>query len=65
MTLTRTNALIAAGIALVNSIVPFLQLIGVFHLTPDALAALYLVVSNFGTVLGLIFASSPATNVDA
>ena len=60
--MTRTNALIAALIALVNSIIPFLQIIGVLSLTSDGLAALYLVVSNFGTVLGLVFASSPITN---
>ena len=62
MTVTRTNALIAALIALINSIIPFLQIIGVLSLTSDGLAALYLIVSNFGTVLGLVFASTPATN---
>ncbi len=62
MTVTRVNALIAAGIVLINSIIPFLQLVGAFHLTADALAALYLVISNFGTLLGLIFASTPVTN---
>jgi len=62
MTLTRTNAIVAALIALVNSIIPFLQIVGVFHLTPDGLAALYLVVSNAGTLFGLILASTAATN---
>ena len=62
MTVTRVNALIAAGIALVNSIIPFLQLVGVIHLTSDAVAALYIVISNIGTVFGLIFASTPLTN---
>jgi hypothetical protein len=65
VTLTRTNALIAAAITLVNSIFPFLQLIGVLHLTSDGMAALYLVVSNAGTVIGLVFASTPATNTPA
>lgn len=63
MTVTRTNALIAAAIALVNSIIPFLLLIGAFSLTEKALAALYLVISNFATFIGLLFASTPATNV--
>ena len=65
MTLTRTNALIAAGVALVNSIVPFLILTGALHWTADTVAAFYLIVSNFGTVVGLIFASSPITNTPA
>lgn len=62
MTLTKPNAIIAAVIALVNSIIPFLQIIGVLDLTPDGLAALYLVVSNAGTVVGLLFASTDVTN---
>lgn len=65
MTITRTNALIAAGIALVNSIIPFFVIIGVLHLASDGLAALYLVVSNSATMLGLVFASTPVTNVPA
>jgi len=59
---TRLNAIIAATIVLVNSVIPALQLLGAFHLTSDALAAVYLVVSNLGTLIGLIFAQSPATN---
>lgn len=62
MTLTKTNAVIAALIALVNSIFPLLQILGVIDLTPDGMAAVYLVVSNVGTVAGLILAGSPVTN---
>ncbi len=63
MTLTRTNALVAAGIAFVNSVFPFLVLVGVLDWTPETIAAAYLVVSNLLTTIGLIFASSPTTNV--
>lgn len=63
MTVTRTNAIIAAVLALVNSIIPFLQIVGVLDLTSDGMAALYLIISNLATVVGLVFASSPATNV--
>lgn len=62
MTVTRTNALIAAAIATINSIFPFLVLIGVLDWTPDQVAGAYLVVSNLGTFVGLLFASSPVTN---
>lgn len=63
MVVTRVNAIIAAVIALVNSIIPFLVLINVLHLGNDAIAALYLIISNAATLFGLIFASTPATNV--
>jgi len=62
MQLTRTNAIVAAVIATVNSIFPFLVLIGVLDWTPDQVAGAYLVVSNAATTVGLIFASSPVTN---
>ena len=63
MQLTRTNALIAAGLAIVNSLLPFLVLIGALDWTPDEVAACYLVVSNVGTFVGLLFASTTSTNV--
>ena len=62
MTGTRVNQLVAAGIAFVNSVVPVLVLTGAVSLTTDAVAAIYLAVSNFGTVVGLIFAQSDTTN---
>lgn len=62
MQLTRTNALIAAGIAVVNSLLPFLVLIGVLTWTSDQMAGAYLVVSNVGTFIGLLFASTSSTN---
>lgn len=64
MTGTRLNQIVAAGIAFVNSIFPLLVLTGAVDWTPDTLAAVYLVVSNFFTLLGLILAQSPATNTD-
>lgn len=62
---SRLNALVAAGIALVNSIIPFLILVGALTWTPDTVAAAYLIVSNVGTFIGLCFAQSSATNTDA
>ena len=62
MTVTRTNALIAAGIAVVNSLFPFLVLIGALSWDADQIAGAYLVISNLGTFIGLLFASSPVTN---
>lgn len=62
---TRVNQLVAAGIAFVNSIIPVLVLTGAVSLTSDAVAAIYLAVSNFFTIVGLIFAESPATNTNA
>ena len=49
MTLTRTNALIAAALAIVNSLLPFLVLIDVLHWNADQIAGAYLVVSNVAT----------------
>jgi len=62
---SKLNGVIAAGIALANSVVPLLQLLGVIHLTSDGVAAVYLVISNLGTFVGLLFAQSPATNTGA
>ena len=62
MTVTRTNTLIAAAIATVNSTIPVLILTGAVSLTEQAVAAVYLAVSNLGTFVGLLFASSPVTN---
>lgn len=62
MTGTKLNQVIAAGIALVNSVIPFLILVGALHWTADTVAAAYLIVSNVGTFVGLLFAQSGATN---
>ncbi len=62
LVITRTNALVAAGISLVNSLIPFLVLVGAIHLTSDGVAGAYLVVSNAGTFVGLLFAGSSITN---
>lgn len=62
MSLTRTNALIAGVMAIVNSLFPALILLGVVDWTPDQVAAVVLVISNSLTFVGLLFASSPVTN---
>jgi hypothetical protein len=61
--LTRTNVLVAAGIQAANSIVPFLVIVGAVSWTSEAVAASAYVVTSFGTFIGLLFASTPATNV--
>lgn len=65
MTLTRPNALIAAGIALVNAIIPFLVLISVLSWDGEQVASAMGIVSLAGTFIGLLFASTPATNTPA
>ena len=60
---SRLNALIAGLMAIVNSVFPFLILIGVLHWTADEIAACVLVISNVLTFVGLLFAQSDATNV--
>lgn len=59
---SKLNAVIAAVIALVNSIIPALNILGVVHLSSDQMSALYLVVSNAATVVGLLLAQSKTTN---
>lgn len=59
---TTLNAVVAGGISTVNSIIPFLILVGVLHWTADAVAAAYLVVSNIGTFVGLMIALAKASN---
>lgn len=61
---TKLNALIAGAIALVNSIIPALTVLNVVSLTSDQMAAIYLVVSNTATFVGLLFANNPSTNTE-
>ena len=60
---TKLNRVIAAGIALVNAIIPFLVLIGAVSLSPEGVAGAMGIVSLAGTFVGLLFAQSDATNV--
>ena len=62
MTLTRNNALVAAIIATVNSVFPFLVLVGVLDWSADTIAAAMLVVTNTVTMGGLMFSGTPASN---
>lgn len=65
MQLTRVNALIAGVMAIVNSLFPALILLNVIHWSTDQVAGVVLVISNTLTFVGLLFASTTATNVDA
>lgn len=62
MTVTRVNVIIAAIMAVVNSVFPALILLNVIHWTSDQTAAVVLVISNTLTLIGLLFASTPVTN---
>ncbi len=63
MTVTKVNALIAGVMAIVNSLFPALILLDVVHWSTDQTAAVVLVISNALTFVGLLFASTTATNV--
>jgi len=62
MNLTRANTVIAAVMAVVNSLFPFLIVIGVLNWTGEQTAACILVISNLVTLGGLFLASTPVTN---
>ena len=50
------DGIAAAVIATVNSVFPFLVLVGVLDWTPDTIAGAMLVVTNVVTLGGLLFA---------
>lgn len=62
MTGSRLNQINAAVFAVVQSLIPALILLGVLDWTADTTAAVLLVVTNTLTLVGLVFAQSPATN---
>lgn len=57
----KSNAIAAGVIATIQSVLPFLVLVGVLDWTSDTIAACMLVVTNLVTTGGLIFAQKQAS----
>lgn len=56
----KQNAIAAGIISIVQSVLPFLVLVGVINWTSDTIAACMLVVTNVVTTGGLLFAQKQA-----
>lgn len=56
---THSEQLRAAFIAVIQSLLPFLVLVGVIHWTSDTIAACMLVVTNVVTTLFLLLPNKP------
>lgn len=62
MTGTKLNKILGGVIALANAVIPFLVLVGVVDWTGEQVAGAMAVVVAATTLVGYIFAQSPATN---